>query len=69
MLYLNVVMEGSQSVKVPVYRCDNMRSITEKVSKMMELDSEEGRERLEQILRMQILPALEGVEWNGLKDE
>lgn len=35
LLYLNVVMEGSQSVKVPVYQSDTMRSITEKVRVMM----------------------------------
>jgi len=40
-------MDGSQSVKVPVYRGENMRSITEKVGKMMELDNEEGRNKLE----------------------
>lgn len=35
LLYLNVVMEGSQSVKVPVYKDDSMKSITSKVRVMM----------------------------------
>ena len=38
MLYLNVVMEGSEGVKVPVFRHDNMASITEKVRNMMGLE-------------------------------
>jgi hypothetical protein len=58
LLYLNVVMEGSDSVKVPVFSNDNMKSITEKVRTMMELDRQEGSAKLEKILKMQILPAL-----------
>lgn len=38
LLYLNVVMEGSQSTKVPVYKDDTMKSITEKVREMMDLN-------------------------------
>jgi hypothetical protein len=33
-------MEGSQSVKVPVYKEDSMKSITEKVRVMMQLDNQ-----------------------------
>lgn len=58
LLYLNVVMEGTDSVKVPVFSSDNMKSITEKVRSMMELDRQEGTAKLEKILKMQILPAL-----------
>jgi len=46
LLYLNVVMEGSEGVKVPVFRFDNMGTITEKVRNMMSLTSKEDSGRL-----------------------
>lgn len=58
LLYLNVVMEGCQSVKVPVFKNDNLKSITEKVRGMLELENEGGSKKLERILKLQILPAL-----------
>ena len=35
LFYLNVVMEGCQSAKIPIFSQDNMRSITEKVKSML----------------------------------
>lgn len=46
LLYLNVVMEGNEGVKVPVFRFDNMATITEKVRNMMSLTSREDSGRL-----------------------
>jgi hypothetical protein len=37
LFYLNVVMEGSESVKIPIFSHDNMKTITEKVRLMMDL--------------------------------
>lgn len=51
-------MEGSQPTKIPIFSQDSMKSITEKVRVMMELDSHSGTHKLEKILKMQILPAL-----------
>lgn len=39
-LYLNVVMEGSDSVKVPVFQSDNIKSVTEKVRLMIHLEKD-----------------------------
>lgn len=58
LLYLNVVMEGCQSVKIPVFKNDNLKSITEKVRVMLDLEQEGGSKKLERILRLQITPAL-----------
>jgi hypothetical protein len=58
LLYLNVVMEGCESVKLPVYRGDSLRVITEKVRGMMDLEEGGGNGKLERVLKMQILPAL-----------
>ena len=57
LLYLNVDVEGSGDVKIPVFNSDNMKSITLKVRQMAGLmDADESK--LEEILRLQILPAL-----------
>ena len=52
-------MEGSESVKVPVFQRDDMSSITAKVRSMMGLEGQEGSSKLESILKMQIMPALQ----------
>lgn len=58
LFYLNVVMEGCQATKIAVFAQDNMRTITEKVRAMLELDPHGSTHKLEKILKMQILPAL-----------
>ena len=52
-------MEGSESVKVPVFQRDDMSSITAKIRSMMGLEGQEGSSKLENILKMQIMPALQ----------
>jgi hypothetical protein len=46
LFYLNVVMEGCQSAKIPIFSQDNMRSITEKVRSMLELDPQGSTHKL-----------------------
>jgi hypothetical protein len=59
LFYLNVVMEGSQPTKIPVFAQDSMKSITAKVRAMLELDPLGDPRKLEKILKVQILPALQ----------
>lgn len=46
LVYLNVNMEGYQEVKVPVFKSDNIRTITHKVRALMNI-AEDDEERLE----------------------
>lgn len=69
LLYLNVVMEGSQSTKVPIFKDDTMKSITEKVRVMMDFNELNDSGKLEKILKMQILPALKEMNLPSLVED
>lgn len=56
LFYLNVVMEGSHPAKVPFFQTDTLKSITDKVASLMELNGDPLK--LQEILKMQIMPAL-----------
>lgn len=53
-------MEGSEDIKVPVFSTDNMKTITHKVKVLMGLENAQDA-KLEQILKLQILPTLQEI--------
>lgn len=57
LLYLNIVMEGTEPAKIPVFSNDTMATITEKVASLAQV-GQDSSQKLEKILKMQILPAL-----------
>ena len=57
LLYLNIVMEGTEPAKIPVFSNDTMATITEKVASLAQVE-QNSAQKLEKILKMQILPAL-----------